>query len=187
MSQTSRISSKDQALKILNSRKRIAAGNVGTLMQTVIVGNGTIVPVTDKDGNQVYGSDKQPLFKVIYNTKLNSAVAQANARNQAILKEALGLYAAGKADEAGEKINEYLNKVQVSFSIILPTGQAAPFASKQVVQGQVAMVTTENGSLLTLENVSAVRAVEAQAVSIDSFEALLGAETEGDDDDIAGA
>lgn len=180
---------KESALAILNSRKMISAGQIGQLIQTTIVGNGTIIPMTDKEGNQVYDANKQPLFKVIYNAKLNSGIAQANERNKDILREAMTAFKAGDAETASEKINEYLNKVQVSFNVILSSGQTAPFGPKEVVKGQVAMVTTENGSLLTLENVSAVAAVQAQSIKVDSFEALLGEEVaEGDDSDpLAGA
>jgi hypothetical protein len=168
MSQTNtgRNLSKDAALKIISSRIPVSAAMVGQLIRTTIVGNGTTVPLTDKTGAQVNGSDGQPLFKHIYNVKARSEVAQMNERNRGYLKAALG------GDE--EALNTYLNKTQVSFGVILRAGQVPPFVAGQVVDGIVDMVTTENGSLLSLKNVTSPAAKVINTKAVSSLEDLLG-------------
>ena len=162
--------SKDAALKILSSRSTVTAAMAGQLIRTTIVGMGTTLPLTDKEGNQVRDDQGQPLYKHIYNVKLNSQIAQVNERNREILKKAIA------GDE--EAMNDYLNKTQVSFNEVLRTGKAPSFGQGQVVDGIVDIVTTENGSLITLKNVTTPVAKTLNAKAVASLEDLLGGSEE---------
>lgn len=167
--------SKDAALKILSSRSLITAAMAGQLIRTTIVGQGTTLPLTDKDGNQVKDDKGAPLYKHIYNAKLTSQIAQVNERNREILKKAIA------GDE--EAMNDYLNKTQVSFNVVLRSGQVPPFAQGQVIDGIVDIVTTDNGSLITLKNVTTPVAKTLGTKAVASLEDLLG----GSDDSSTGS
>ena len=160
---------KAQAQAIYNKRKMVGMSLVGRLIGFQIVGNPTTIPVIDKEGHQVFGSDGQPLMKVIYNTNLNSQIALHVPDNKELLKKA----AAGDEEAA----NAWLNSQQISFSHI---GDTPRFTTRQSVEGVVQLVTTERGSLLTIDpsTICAVKAATLQAAPAITLEDLLGSEDE---------
>lgn len=162
---------------IIAKRRIIRMTDADSILKFEIQGNGNIIPVTDKSGAQVYSNTDSnlPLTKSIYNIKANSHVAMLNPRNREILKAAMTAETAGDKDEAHDLFNQYLNKIQVSFSVILNPGRnTVQFYTGQQVQGRVQLVTTENGQLLTLESVVAVRIEEAAKTPTFSLTDLMG-------------
>jgi len=161
--------------KIIAKRRIFRAADAGTIFKFDIQGNGTTIPVLNKDKAQVNDAAGLPLYKTIYNTNVNSHVAMLNPRNQAILREAMVAETAGNMELAHEKFNEYLNAVQVSFSVILNNGRTNPVFSKgDLVKGKVQLITTDNGQLLTVENVTAVRIEEASSTMSFNLSDLMG-------------
>lgn len=159
-----------KALSFLRSRQTINQALVGHLISTTITGNGTLVDATDAEG-KVIMVDGQPLKKIIYNTKLNSSVAMENPRNKQILVDAMAAEKAGNFDEASDKFRDFLNAVQVSFSVWASSSRQ--FNQGQPVAGTVSMVTTPKGSLLKLDNVYAPQAQAAAATTVGSIDDLL--------------
>lgn len=130
---------------------------MGETVRFHIQGNGFTLPVTDKSGAQVLDRQTgQPLFKTIYGVKANSHIAMMNPLNRAIITQAMKAETAGNEEEAHTLFNQYLNKIQVSFSVVLNHNRVNPtFYDKQLVEGECRLITTENGSLITMDNVRA--------------------------------
>lgn len=161
---------------IIASRAIVKRSQVDGTFQFHVQGNGNIIPVTTKDGAQVMSSNGgSPLFKYIYNIKANSHLAMLNARNQAILREAMQAESAGDVELAHTKFNEYLNKIQVSFSVIINPGrEPIRFHDKQLVEGEIQLVTTDNGELLTITNPRLVAVAKLGATPAFSLNDLMG-------------
>lgn len=165
------------AQNIIAKRRIIRLTDADSVLKFEIQGNGNIIPVTDKSGAQVYSSSDSnlPLTKAIYNIKANSHVAMLNPRNREILREAMAAETAGEVEKAHDLFNQYLNKIQVSFSVIINPGRSVvQFYNGQMIQGRVQLITTDNGQLLTLENVVAVRIEEAAKTPTFSLSDLMG-------------
>lgn len=149
---------------------------IGDTVRFHIQGNGFIIPVTDKTGAQVLDRQtQQPLFKTIYGIKANSHIAMLNPLNRSILQEGMKAFSAGELEKAHTLFNQYLNKIQVSFSVILNHGRTNPtFGDKQLVEGECQLVTTENGSLITMQNVRAVAVAKLAKTPEFSLSDLMG-------------
>lgn len=134
---------------------KLQQAQMGDTVRFHIQGNGFTLPVTDKTGAQVLDRQtQQPLFKTIYGVKANSHVAMMNPLNREILTNAMKAETAGNVEEAHTLYNQYLNKIQVSFSVVLNHNRVNPsFYDKQLVEGECQLITTENGSLITMQNV----------------------------------
>lgn len=162
---------------LIANRAIVKNSQVGQTVRFHIVGNGNLVPVKTKDGVQVMdnATNTVPLYKTIYNVKANSQLAMQNPRNQQILREAMQAESVGEVDKAHELFNSYLNKIQVSFSIIQNPGRSnVQFYDKQLVEGEVELVTTENGQLITMTNVRAVAVEKLAATPAFSLADLMG-------------
>lgn len=162
---------------IIAKRKIFRVTDAKAPLKFEIQGNGNTIPMVDKNGVQVVDQQGIPLMKTIYNTRVNSHVAMLNPRNKAILLEAMTAETAGNTELAHDKFNQYLNKIQVSFSVILNNGRKNPvFHNGDLVKGRVELVTTDNGQLLTLENntVSLVHIEEAEETSKFTLSDLMG-------------
>ena len=158
------------ARNMIASRAIVRLTDVDQTRRFHIRGNGNIIAVVDKDKKPVL--DKvtgQPLTKVIYGIKANSHIAMLNTRNQEILRTAVAAEKEQDDETAHNAFNDYLNKIQVSFSVILNPGRKQPsFMDGQLVEGEVALINTENGQLITMNNVRAV-AVEKLSATGDKF------------------
>jgi hypothetical protein len=172
------------AQNIIAKRRIIRLTDADSVLKFEIQGNGNTIPVTDKNGAQVFsnGDSAVPLMKTIYNIKANSHVAMLNQRNRDILKAAMAAETQGDMELAHAKFNEYLNKIQVSFSVIINPGRStAQFFNGQMVQGRVQLISTDNGQLLTLENVVAVRIEEAGKTPTFTLSDLMGLDDKAPD------
>lgn len=167
---------------IIAKRRIIRLTDADTVLKFEIQGTGNTIAVVDKNGAPVLSNNGTgvPLTKTIYNVKANSHVAMLNPRNRALLKEAMLAETAGETEKAHDLFNQYLNKIQVSFSVILNPGrQTAQFFNGQMVQARVQLVTTDNGQLLTLENAVAVRIDEAAKTPTFNLADLMELDAEG--------
>jgi hypothetical protein len=142
-----------------------------------VQGNGVIVDVKDKEGAFVQSvTEPGTVFrKMIFNVKANSDLAMRNPLNTAILKDAVLAERAGEAEKAHELYNSYLNKVQVSFSIPLPSKLEDKLSDGVEISARVEKITTDNGSLLTIDP-KTISIVEPDALGKTTFDldALLG-------------
>lgn len=166
---------------IIAKRKTIKVSDAKALVNCYIQSNGgTTIPVTTKDGEPVLGANGTPLMKTIYNVAANSHVAMLNPRNREILAAAIKAESDADMVEATKLFNQYLNSIQVSFNVLLTGTDPVTFAKDELVKGTVALITTENGQLITLEKVSAVKARELSDTPKFTLNDLLGITENGD-------
>lgn len=155
---------------IMNQRVLIPETAVSKRVKLAIQGNGNTIDVKDKDGNFVASAADPNLVlqKRIFNCKANSGLAMGSERNRKLLKDAIAAEKAGDADKAHELFNEYLNRVQLSFGILLPSAVVEKLASGVEIAASITKVTTENGSLLTIDP-STISVVEPETYGKTTF------------------
>lgn len=138
---------------IMNKRTLIPASAVGKRVKVTIQGNGNVIDVKNKEGEFVpsIADPNLALQKKIFNCKAVSATAMASDRNRQILKDAIAAEKAGDAEKASGLFNDYLNKVQLTFGVLLPNAKADKLTDGMEIAAVVEQITTENGSLLSLD------------------------------------
>ena len=151
MSQANPLTKKSVA-RIMNSRKVVTEQHVGQTVTLRIQGDGNVIDVTDKNGDFVASeSTGEVLQKKIFNCKANSQMAISNSRNAALALEAINLDAAGDAQGADKAFSDFTNACQLSFNVLLPNSKASKLADGVEFTAEVIKVTTDNGSLLTID------------------------------------
>ncbi len=167
---------------ILGSRAMVTVQQAqqGITVKFNIQGNGNTIPMLDKNGVHVQDERTgQPLYKTIYGVKANSQIAMMNQLNKDLFKEAMQAETAGDMDKAHTLYNKYLNKVQVSFNVVVAPGRKTPtFRDKQLVEGDIELITTENGQLITMKNVIAAAVERLGKTPTFSLEELMGISAE---------
>jgi hypothetical protein len=164
----------DAVKNIFNSRANVTKGLVGKRVILTVQSPGTEIEVKNKEGENVMeaGTDDTLLMKKIFNCKANSAVAIANDRNREILKSANELEKSGSIDKAHDGYNDYLNKVQLSFSVLSTQSIFNKIQQGCEVAGQVQLISTENGEILTLDP-KTITVQEPERVGSSSFDMAL--------------
>lgn len=150
-----------------------------------IVGNGNVIDVTDKAGNLVQSADGSGILrKRIFNLNATSEVAMKNPANIALLQQIKALHTAGADGKpvvvAGQEqvvhdlINEFLNKTQVTFSLLSGTSlfDSADLTNGSEISGKLIEVVTDKGSLLTIEP-STISVAEAIVPDAEKFDFSL--------------
>ncbi len=168
---------KSSVVSIMNKRKLVPTTMVGHKVTFTIQGNGNTIDVVNKAGELVLstiaGQEGIVLQKRIFNTKANSQLAMSNARTQQYLKDALVAEKAGKAEAASELFNQYLNATQVSFGILLPSAIADQLSAGVDIAAEVILVTTDAGSLLTIDpstiSIKAPEVLGSTSFNLDNF------------------
>ena len=170
---------------IMNKRSTIPAEAENKRVKFLVQGNGNVIDVKDKEGEFVMstipGFEGTVLQKKIFNLRANSGVAMASERNRQYLIDALKAEKSGDTAKADELFNQYLNSVQMSFGVLLPSAIADKLASGVEIAATVVKVTTENGSLLTIDP-STISIVEPEtygttAFNLEDFAAAAEAES----------
>lgn len=158
---------------IMTKRIMVPANAVGKRVKFLVQGKGNTVDVKNKEGELVSstipGYEGTVLQKKIFNLRANSAVAMSNTRNRQYLIDGLKAEKAGDAEKAHELFNEYLNSTQMSFGILLPSNIADKLSAGVEIAATVTEVTTENGSLLTIDP-STISIVEPEVYGSTSFD-----------------
>lgn len=130
-------------MSILNSRITIKTDNVGQQVLLAVQGNGTFLPKGHK--YTVNGTDRENQFdRTIYNLRANSQLSMLRDENKQLLSDAIKAESAGNTEEAHKLFNDYLNAIQVSFSVIEPSSRK--FASGDMVTAVVGEAISEAGS-----------------------------------------
>lgn len=148
------------AIAIINKRSTLKVSDAGSLMQFIIQGTGQFLPKGHK--YTANGMDRENGFdRTIYNLRANSAIAMS--ANKGLFTDALKAESAGETQKAHDLFNEYLNTIQVSFSVIengLGTGRR--FDNGDVVKALVGTAVNAAGeTAIIVDNVSAVAVVAA--------------------------
>lgn len=152
---------------IIKSRvTTVTKDNVGRTGVFTIIGKGNVQGVKNKKGEPVasYGDADVQFEKKIFNCNANSGVAMKNPRIHAILIAGLKAEKAkanvtftlnekegAKSYSAHELFDAYLNKIQLSFNIPLPSPIADKLGHRDEISARVQLITTERGELLTLD------------------------------------
>lgn len=138
---------------IFNKRKMASSALVGRKIVVTIQGDGNVVDAQDASGNPVPSVNGGILQKRVFNTRANSEVAVRNQRNRDILAQIKIANKSGDENKVDELVNEYLNKVQLSFNVL--SGSA--FFEEGVLQNGAEIsatlqeITTPKGSFMTLD------------------------------------
>jgi len=154
MAQTqSPINTLQSVQNIMNSRKKITDAMEGQFVVLTVRGNGNRIAVKDAKGDAVMaaGTTDVLLEKKIFNVNCNSSVAVKNDRTQSILRAGYTAEKAGDSAEAALQYNNYLNKTQVSFSVLSNSPLFDKIQSGDQIKGKVQLITTAKGSILTLD------------------------------------
>ena len=158
---------------IMNSRRLVTEDMAtnGRLVVFTVRGKGTVLPVKTKAGDDVPAADGsgEQLMKRIFNVVANSQLAINNKRNQDLLRAGYAAEQAGDTAKAEELYNEYLNAIQVSFNVLSTSSAFNKITDGDQIKASVAKVTTENGSLLTLDakSIAVVAPEMAGATKVD--------------------
>ena len=141
---------------IMTKRDTVQTKHVGGAKKTFTVqGNGNVIDVLDKAGkvvmSSIAGQEGTVLQKKIFNLRANSALAMSNPRTRQFMIDGLAAEKAGKAEQASELFNQYLNSCQLSFGVLLPSGIVDSLTNGVDIAAKVIEVKTDNGSLLTID------------------------------------
>jgi hypothetical protein len=140
----------------------------GKKILLTIQGSGTKIQLVDKNGITVANDDGEVIDKMIYNLRANSEVAMKNPANREFLMAGIRAEKAGEMEEADKQFSTYLNKVQMSFSLLLPSAVAGKLADGVEISARVEKITTDNGSLLTIDPKS-ISIVEPEVLGKTTF------------------
>lgn len=155
---------------IMQKRILVTESHVGKRIFLTVQGNGTVIGVTDKNGEPVQ-SVREPgtqLMKKIINFKANSAIAMANPRNKQLLLDAIAAEKAGDTQKADKAFSDYLNAVQISYGLLLPASVDDQLVNGVEISAKIRKISTENGSLLTLED-STIAVVAPEVAGLTTF------------------
>lgn len=160
-------------MAILNSRTTLKTTDEGTKAVLTVQGNGTFLP---KGHKYSVGTDaRENMFdRTIYNLKANSQLSMLRDENKKLLASAMQAETAGNVEEASKLFNEYLNAIQVSFSVIEPSTRK--YQSGDDVKAKVAIADTkENGKQLVVNEVTYMAPVTLAKTKFDITD-LIGSE-----------
>lgn len=138
---------------ILNGTIALDRNAAGMLLDKIVVqGNGTHLPARPT------ASGKIAPATTIYNVNLRSAIAYEGPKYNAAMDALEAAEEAGDIEKVHDACNDAINAVRISFN------SNTKFSKGDLVKGVLQLITTENGSLLRLENVSAMAAQSVTSV-----------------------
>lgn len=159
---------------ILNKRKTLKVSDIGEQTVLTVQGNGQFL-AKGFTYNGPSGAAENMFDRWIYNLQANSAYSMQRPENKAILVEAMQAEAAGDLETATDLYNDFLNAIQVSFSVIVnPGSNPRKFASGERVYATVAEVTNSAGVKQIVVNDVRYKAPVEIAATKFTVEDLLG-------------
>lgn len=170
MAQTQRKLDKASVIRIMNNRLLATTAAIGRSVLFTVQGMGNEIDVKNKAGEivQSYLGGGQVFTKKIFNLKANSDIAMKNVRNKQFLLDAFAAEKAGDSDAASELYSQYLNSVQLSFSIPTDSPLIYKLGDRVDVAAKLIRIDTDHGSLLTLDPAS-IRIVEPEVAQTTNF------------------
>lgn len=137
---------------IMNKRTPVSDSHIGQKVVLTVQGRGNVIDVINKAGELVVSTTTgEILQKKIFNCKASSRMALKNERNRAIFAEGMAFEKAGDTQSADSCFVDFLNKTQLSFSVLLPSAVADVLDNGVDIAAKVQLIETENGSTLTLD------------------------------------
>lgn len=182
---------------IMQSRALLTPEMVGKLVKVFIQGNGNTVDVKDGKGEFVQ-SVAEPgtvLRKTIFNLRANSALAMSNERNKSILKAGIIAEKTGapvsfdfgdgaKEYDAHTLFSSYLNRVQVSFGVLLPSSLVENLSNGVEIKAHVQRIDPTTERLAVEPNAAPILTIDDKTISL--VAAITASKTMFDIDDILG-
>jgi hypothetical protein len=155
---------------VMNKRARIDESYVGKKVAFTIRGNGTVVDVKNKAGELIQSVvEPGTVFQTcIFNLQAVSSIAMKNPLNHALAAAAIAAERAGDYVEADKQYQAFLNKTGISFNIPTTSRTYLLLGDQVDIVARVIKVTTENGSLLTIDP-STIRVAEPELPTIGGF------------------
>lgn len=133
-------------LAILNKRKTLKLDHVGQQITLSVQGTPQFL-AKGFAYTGPKGATENQYDRYIVNVAANSALSMQRAENKAILMEAMKAESAGDMEAATDLYNDFLNAIQVSFSVIVNPGrEARKFESGDMVKATVDLVDTAAGT-----------------------------------------
>lgn len=159
---------------ILNKRKTLKADHIGQQTTLSVQGNGQYLP----KGFQYTGpkgATENQFNRWIYNLQANSAYSMQRPENKQILVDAIKAESVGDVEKATDLYNDFLNAIQISFSVIVNPGTSPrKFESGDKVKATVEEVTNATGiKQLVVNDVRYMAPVAIEATKF-SIEDILG-------------
>lgn len=194
MANNARILTAKSVQSIMNKRVLVSKSKEGVKVLLTVQGDGNWMDVTDKEGNFVMSATDSGVIlrKKIFNLQATSEIATKNPIFVKLLIDGLKAERAGKADEASDFFNEYLNKTQLSFSVLDNQAVLTKIVNGVEIAAKIQLVTTDNGELLTIDpSTISIKEPEILKTTVFDLSALTGlsaealAELEEEEDDLA--
>lgn len=155
---------KESVGNIVKGMKPVSPADAGQLYKNFkVTGNGNEMKAYVNDNGKVVPASW------IYNINRVSQVALSTPAAIESYSKAIAAENAGDHETAHDAFREFLNKVTISFN-----SRTRQFVNGQLVQGVLTLITTERGSLLKLENVSAMQALDAPSSAGFDLAAFMG-------------
>jgi hypothetical protein len=155
-------------MAILNKRITLKPANAGEQHTLTIQGNPQFLTAgyqyPDPSGT---GMLENKFSRTIYNVRANSALKMADKANRALLSEAIKAESAGDMVTATELFNDYLNAVQLSFSVIERPGALKLSKGNQVIATVDVIDTKAGARAIVLNDVSLKPAIVAAPTKFD--------------------
>lgn len=197
MAQTNRDINLASVKSIMQKRALITNEMVGKLVEAFIQGNGNTIDMKNGNGELVESVVEPGTVarKTIYNLKANSALAMQNERNRNILRAGATAEKTGakvkfdlgdgeKEYSATELLSTYLNRVQLSFSVVLPSSIVANLGNGVLIKAIVQRIDPTPERKAAEPNAAPVLTIDPSTISLVAAQALSA--TTFDIDDILG-
>lgn len=177
MATTTRALNLKSVQSINNKRILVSKAKAGAKIRFTVQGDGNWMDVQDKEGNFVMSATDNGVIlrKKIFNLQATSEIAQKNPIFVKLLIDALKAERKGDVEAASDLYNEYLNKTQISFSVLDNQAVLAKIVNGVDISARVQLITTENGELLTIDP-STISVIEPEILKTAVFDlsALTG-------------
>lgn len=148
------------ALAIFNSRKTLTTKLIGEPVTLRVASDGQFLPQGFAyDG--AAGATVNAFDRTIYNLKANSQLSALRKENKQLFMSAMKAESAGDRQLAHDLFNEWLNNVQISFSVIEPSSRV--FHRGDYVVCEVAEVTSKSGERQLVVNDVQAKTITAPA------------------------
>jgi hypothetical protein len=172
----------------MNNRQLVTEQHIGDVVTLTIQGNGSSAQdVKTREGALVQSViDKGTVAqKIIFNVKANSGIAMKNPINRQLLRDGVAAELAGDAETAHAKFDAYLNATKITFNLFTTDPMLENLGDRTRIEAEIMKVTTENGSLLTIDP-KTIKVAKATKLGKTTFKFDLDEEEEDGEDAGAG-
>jgi len=141
------------ALKAYQSRQKFTTAQAANGQRVILrlTGNGNIIDVIDGQGNHVVSNQGEMLQKKIFNTNATNPHSLTTPKVKELQTLAMQAEKEGRAQDAANYFNAWLNATTLSFSVLSNTREYQDLGKGDEITCNLLVVTTDNGSLTTVD------------------------------------